>query len=308
MSANGLLAYATGAALVGQELIWVNRQGVVTPVDSEWTPTLTFGRPALSPDDRMVAVSVVSGTSKPQLWVKHLDRGPAAKVADVGLQPSWSPDGKSIVFVSDFDIDRVPADGSTLPVPVLTSHSNNVRNGAPAYSPDGKWLIVNHGGTDIFGRRTDGDTALVPLVAGPAVELRGTVSPDGRWLAYQSDETGRSEVYVRPFPDTKISKHQVSTRGGAFPRWSHDGRELLFVDERLDLIAVPVTLSPTFAAGTPRRLFAAADFNPLSFPFDVSHDGRRFLMARPADARSMRADQLVIVQNFFTELKAKVKK
>jgi eukaryotic-like serine/threonine-protein kinase len=308
MSANGLLVYASRAMRAGRELVWVSRDGAVTPVDTQWTPVLSFGRLALSPDGKMVAVGVSSATGKSQLWVKQLDRGPASKVADVGAGPSWSPDGKSIVFVSDRKIARVLADGSVLPTMVSTGASNAVRLGAPAYSPDGKWMIFNRGGSDIVGQRTDGDTTLVELVTGSAVEGRGTVSPDGRWLAYQSDESGRPEVYVRPFPDTKVTKRQVSIGGGANPRWSHDGRELFFVDDLLDLIAVPVTLAPTFAAGTPHRLFAAADFLPGSIPFDVSRDGRRFLMSRQAGRASPRSDELVIVQNFFTELKAKVKK
>jgi len=308
MSATGLLVYAAGAVGTGRELIWLSRDGSVTPVDTQWTPMLMPSRLALSPDNRMVAVSIGSGTGKAQLWVKQLDRGPASKLADAASAPAWSPDGKSILYVADLELDRIPADGSVLPTTIWTGTRNAVRRGSPSYSPDGKWMVFSWGGGDIIGRRTDGDSSLVDLVTGPAVESRASVSPDGHWLAYQSDESGRNEVYVRPFPDTKVSKRQVSVTGGVFARWSHDGRELFFLDDRLDLIAVPVTLTPTFAAGTPRRLFAAADNSALTSGYDVSRDGRRFLMARPVGRNAKNTDELVVVQNFFTELKAKVRK
>src|SRR5258708_1455994 len=113
-----------------------------------------------------------------------------------------------------------------------------------------------------------------------AVEQQPEISPDGRWMAYSSDETGRFEVYVRPFPDARVAKHQVSVAGGMRPRWSRDGRELFFVDDRIDLISVPMSGGAAFSAGAPTHLFNAEPYVPGSRMFDVSPDGKRFLMTR----------------------------
>ncbi len=115
---------------------------------------------------------------------------------------------------------------------------------------------------------------MTDVTARLTADLFPTVSPDGRWLAYASDESGRFEIYVRPFPDTRTAKRQVSVAGGTEPRWSRDGRE-----------------------GVPKTLFA-----------DVSPDGKRFLLARPIGTNRPNADELILVENFFQELKAKVKK
>jgi eukaryotic-like serine/threonine-protein kinase len=301
-----LLFYAAGATAVrGRELVWVTRDGVATPVDSEWTLAFTDG-PAISPDGKTVAIGGGSATGKSQLWVKQLDHGPATKLADAGSWPAWSPDGKMIVFVSGLAIERIPADGSALPTKIFAGPADT-RKVRPEYSHDAEWLVFSNANKKIVGRRTDADSAVRELVTDAAVVTRFALSPDGRWLAYDSDETGRMEVHVRPFPDTKTASHEVSIGGGASPRWSRDGRELFFVDEHLDLIAVPVTLSPTFSAGTPHRLFAASAYLPASYPFDVSPDGRRFLMSRPVGGGSARPDELILVQNAFEELKARVK-
>ena len=113
---------------------------------------------------------------------------------------------------------------------------------------------------------------------------------------------------MRPFPETKSAKRQVSVAGGAGARWSRDGRELFFLDEQNDLIAVPVSLAPTFAAGIPRKLFSYSPFGSINFLFDVSPDGKRFLASRNvARGEAERSDKLVVVQNLFEELRAKVK-
>jgi hypothetical protein len=174
------------------------------------------------------------------------------------------------------------------------------------YTREGKWLVYGSAG-DIFAVRTDGDTTRQALVVGPATERSPTVSPDGRWLAYASDENaGRWEIFVRPFPDTRTMKRQVSVDGGQAPRWSADGRELFFVDAKSDLIALPVSPGPVFKVDNPRRLFSMEPYVMAGLPYyDVSHDGKRFIVSRPAGSASQRPDELIVVQNFFEELKAK---
>lgn len=260
------------------------------------------GRPTLSPDGRMAAVAVGRGGSR-QVWVKQLDRGPASKVAEVGWNPTWSPEGKFLLFTSPGGVlQRVPADGSALPSPIPGLGSN------PSLSPDGKWLLSTVFG-DIAGFRTDGDTARRQLVADSNTQTGPTLSPDGRWLAYASDESGVFQVYVRPFPDTKVAKRQVSIGSGFAPRWSRSGREIFYVDGNADVWAADVAPGSVFAVGTPRRLFSMDAFGPLTLHyFDVNPDGRRFLFSRAAAGteRGERGDELIVVQNFFAELKAKV--
>jgi serine/threonine-protein kinase len=250
----------------------------------------------------MAAVAIGRASSR-QVWVKQLDGGPASKVAEVGSSPSWSPDGKFLVFSTPGgSLQRVPADGSALPSPIPGLGSN------PVLSPDGKWLLFGWRG-DIAGTRTDGDTTRRQLVADPVTQMLPALSPDGRWLAYASDESGTFQVYVRPFPDTKVAKRQVSIGSGLAPRWSRSGRELFYADGNSDLWVTDVAPGNVFASGTPRRLFSMDAYGPLfQHSFDVSPDGRRFLFSRAAagSARGDRGDELIVVQNFFAELKAKV--
>ena len=309
VSNDGSLVYAAGGAYsTKRELVWVTRAGLASPVDPDWTAEVA-GRPALSPDDRSVAVAVGSVAAGSvigrQVWVKQLDRGAASKIADGAGIPAWSPDGKSIIYGSLTGIWRVPADGSALPVAVRKSTD---AVGLASYTSDGKWIVFQRRG-DIYGLRTDGDTTVHTLVADPGAQTNATVSPDGKWIAYQSDETGTLQVYVRPFPDTKVAKRQVSTGAGVLPRWSRDGRELFFTEGTTgDLFSVPVVPGNAFATGVPVKLFSLVPYLPTAnVGFDITRDGKRFLLSRSVGRAVQRADELVYVQNFVEELKAKVK-
>ena len=304
LSANGTLAYVEGASTArGRELIWVTRDGVATLVDSQW-PVLLGSRVVLSPDGRAAVAAVADARGTLQVWVKQLDRGPATKLADSGLTPSWSPDGRAILFTSQRgELMRGPADGSALPVAIRSG----AQFAGAVYSPDGKWVVYTSAG-QLYAVPTGGDTAVRLLERGTGIRGQPTISPDGRWIAYVSDESGAIQVYVRPFPNAQTAKWQVSSIGGRMPRWSHDGRELFYLDDRLDLVVVPIPPAPTFTMGTPRRLFAGGEYYMAASGFDVSPDGRRFLWSRTKGGVAERPDQLVIVENFFEELKAKVKK
>ena len=310
VSEAGHLIYGAGSAIAGiRELVWVNRDGVPTRVDSAWSGE-TGGRPALSPDGRYVAIAVGRANAR-SVWVKQLDRGPITRVADLGGMVSWSPDGKNLIYSSAAGVHSVPADGHSLPV-ALTSPKGtalgSVGASNPQYSPDGKWIVFGYRG-NIHGVRADGDTSERILIEDQNTQMLAAFSPDGRWLAYASDESGNFQVYVRPFPNTRLAKRQVSTGTGFAPRWSRSGRELFYYDAGLHLWAVEVIPGPVFANGTPRRLFSAAAFGPLTNnQFDVAADGRRFLFTRDVSnsAGGTEQDDLVFVQNFFEELKAKV--
>jgi eukaryotic-like serine/threonine-protein kinase len=301
VSENGLLAYLTGnIGSSNRELVWVTRDGKFASVDSSWIQPIT-SRPVLSPDGKQVTMSLSNG-SRFDVWVKRLDRGPASKLADAGASPNWTPDGRAIVYYAAGGIYQGPADGSiapTLRYPRRDLFSN------VEYSPDGEWLIGTYAG-DVTGVRTTGDTATLVLAGGVRLQRRGTISPDGKWLAYESDEDGVNQVYVRPFPNTQAAKHQISVNGGGMARWSRDGHELFFVSEASELMAVPVTLGSGFSSGVPRALFKAGVIAQPVLPFDVYPDGRRFLFARQVGSTAEVPDQLVVVENFLSELKARL--
>jgi serine/threonine-protein kinase len=305
ISDKSVMTYIAGdRANLHRELVWVFRDGSVTAVDTSWT-TRFIGRPVLSPDARRVAVTVAERVGTGYIWIKELDRGPQSKLEGTGGSSTWSPDSRFIVFSGPQGMMRGPADGSALPTPYLPN-AGALNTASLDWSRDGTWLVYARQNQDLFAVRTDGDTTVHELLATRWVERQPSLSPDGRWLAYISDETGRYEVYVRPFPDTRVTKRQVSLNGGFAPRWSRDGRELFFVDETTTLFAVPIIPGPVFAPGSPKRLFNAFAFNAQGASYDVHPDGKRFLMTRAAGAGAQQRDQLVIVENFFEELRTKV--
>jgi len=180
----------------------------------------------------------------------------------------------------------------------------------PRWSPDGKWLVYRTdrqtaGAGDIVGIRPGVDSTPKPLVATKASELSPAISPNGRWLAYTSNETGSYEIYVVPFPNTADAKWAVSTQGGSEPVWSRDGNELFYRDGASNLVSVQVTSTPTFATGRasvlfPSGAYAAYEASPQ---YDVSPDGKRFLMMRAGTGTT--TDHVVVVENWFEEIKTR---
>jgi len=176
-------------------------------------------------------------------------------------------------------------------------------------SRDGQWLVVRsdeaRGDANIRARRLSGDTALVPVVIDRSISTLLSLSPDGRWLAYGSDATGRREVYVTPFP-AGTSTQLVSREGGSEPRWGHSGRELFFKSGN-QLMVVDVAPGPTFVASTPRPLFSLSGYRSARNrqQYDVAPDDKHFVMIR--ERNSDAPTNVVYVENWFEELKARVK-
>jgi eukaryotic-like serine/threonine-protein kinase len=316
VSAAGTLVYVTGGGEGNYELVWVTRDGKTQPVDSGWQGD--FWTPALSPDGKKVAVGMFGRGQRPDIWTKQLDRGPSVKLTFDGtgnVDPAWTPDGGWLTFSSNaaartFALWNKRADGSGSAVLQFRGKGDVY---SPRWSPDGKWLIgvianAAGGSYDISGVRPGTDTVPVVLRATAFDETSPSFSPDGRWLAYASNETGQYEIYVVPFPNAGAAKWRVSTHGGREPVWSHSGGELFYRAYSGNLVAVEVQTAPTFSVGPSRALFAAGRFRSdqleaMEAMYAVSPDDRRFLMIRPLALTV--PDKLVVVDNWFEELKAK---
>jgi serine/threonine-protein kinase len=316
LSENGTLVYTTGGATGSRRPVWVDRDGVESPLDPAWQPQGVIANFALSPDGRALAVDVVQNGVN-VVWVKQLPAGPYSRLTfgdSSNLRPTWSADGRSVVYVADAG----PAGGT--PMSRRADGTGNARTLFPPGSAwgqaletrDGRWLVLRRsifepGKGDIFAVRA-GDTTLVPLATGPATEFDAAVSPDGRWLAYASEESGTSEIYVRPFPDAASARWQVSAAGGTDPVWSRSGRELFYLSSQNEMTSVEVAPGAAFSFSPPRRLFSTAPYTPIiPVPsFDVSPDGKRFLLLRETTPTDR--NELIVVQNWVEEMKERARR
>jgi serine/threonine-protein kinase len=316
ISDKGALIYSTGNSTtegVRGEPVWVERNGRVTPVATGWTTAARF--PSLSPDGTQLALSIHDRDESQQLWVRHLARGTTTKLSHTGtlnFRPSWLADNKNIAYLSDRrklgELYVRKLDGSDKDSLWLTRRSEL----SEAFvTRDGQWIVYRQGANanaDIYARRVSGDTTPIAIATSEYLERDPTVSPDGRYLLYTSDETGQLEVYMRPFPNVGEDKWLVSNAGGVNPLWSRDGKELFYRNSAGDLVAVDVTKSGTPPIGRQHVLFSALPFTfeAVHRTYDVTPDGQRFLMLRPAAVAKDIDEPLVVVENFFEELKRKV--
>jgi serine/threonine-protein kinase len=319
LSPSGDLLYTLGAVHSNvAELVWVSRNGSKARVDAPPEDGIISAL-ALSPDDSSVALELVRPTAASDLtriWVKRLHGGPTQLVTSEpsnNRNPVWTPDGRDLLYSSlgDEVVERRRADGSGNPEPVLRTKRGV--NGL-AVSPDGKTVLLatqasraadQTAGGDLLQFRIGVDSNPVPLFATPASEQYPTLSPDGRWLAYASKESGRFEVYVSPFPEVNTGKVQVSVAGGVAPHWSRKRDELFFVSASGDMTSARVRTSPTFSVLGLDRLFSTAGFltaGPASI-YDVTADAQRFLMLNVAGSGiDASTGEIVFVQNFAAEL------
>ena len=324
ISPTGTLAYVPGLASSAggvAELVYVSREGAISALNPPVTINPSANRAlSLSPDGTRLALDVV-GVASPDIWIKQLPSGPLSRLTFDGLgsfRPSWTRDGQSVLYIMTPDsgapsVWKKRADGSTAAELVWRVPGRPVVEAM--LSGDGQWLIyrVNlpDGNRDIYAVRPGRDTVPIPLLTGSFLEQGAALSPDNRWLAYTSNESGQDEVYVRPFPNTNAGRWQLSTRGGAAARWAHSGRELFFESAGGDLMEVPVTPGATFAPGEPRRLFPLGSglYGSTIVPFyDLTPDDKRLVTVRLAAVnQAPGAGQLVLVDNWDEELKAKMR-
>jgi eukaryotic-like serine/threonine-protein kinase len=293
----------------------VDRKGQSSVLDPDWQER--FASMTLSPDGRRLAVSITVG-SLTQLWVKQLDAGPLTRLSFDGTlnyRAAWRPDGRTLSYTSNRDsalshLYAVRADGSSRPERLMPGDTLQVDEAD--WSRDGRWLVYRSGVSasfrDIYARSLSGDTGRVTVAAGPFDEYMPALSPDGRWIAYVSVESGREEVYVRPFPGTDRARWQVSTAGGTAPVWSHSGRELFYVSRSDSLVAVPASGAEDFEIGPPRTLFSTERFVLLPFhrSYEAAPDDRSFIMLERAGMAGADANRLTVVLGWFGEVATRV--
>jgi eukaryotic-like serine/threonine-protein kinase len=292
-----------------QRLVWIDRSGVETPVDLEPRP---LSRVALSPDGTRIALAIRE-RGNTDVWLADVARRTMSRLTfepTIETMPTWSPDGRTVAFRSERERPGIfvrDADGAG-PIERLTETDGPIHS-PYSWTPDGRTLllVLFHS----FRHRTIAsvtppDRTVRVLLDGNFAQLDPQVAPDGRWLAYQSDESGRFEVYVRPYPEVQTGRWQISSAGGTSPRWSADGAGLFYLNGS-QLMSVRIRTSPAFEADAPRRLFeVTALAEGLGAAFAVSPDGRRFLFIVDTPAAAPRSVQLVVVQHWIEELRRQV--
>jgi serine/threonine-protein kinase len=276
--------------------VWVDRSGSVASIDPDWVEPFFF--PSLSPDGTRIAVSVEDAESR-SIWIKDLPDGiPRQLTFDEGISQTaaWTLDGQRLTY-SHFGrgIMERWVDGRGEATLVLEQEGRGYWG--PKWSHDMRWLIYTSAG-DIFGYQPGSQNPPIRLVDDGSDEGEANLSPDGRWLAYVSNRSGRNEVYVRPFPDVTESQWKVSAGGGSSPLWAHNFRELFYVNESDQLVAVEYAAEPTFRVLREHPLFSVDQFQIWVGPV-VAIDDQRFLMGRTLQD----AERTVMLTfNLFTEL------
>jgi Tol biopolymer transport system component len=296
VSATGALAHVA-TTLVDTRLVWLDRAG--RTLGTIPLPPAAYRSPLLSPDDRRLVVTKANSQMSCDLWLIDLERAVPTRLTSDGRVPSvdvaglWSPDGRVVAYMYDnsgpYDVYQVPTSGAGRPEPLV--QSSVVFKAPVAWSPDGKYLVFSQADTadwDLWLLPLQGDRKPVRYLRTSFNEEFAAVSPDSRWLAYNSDETGTSEIYVQSFPHAG-EKQRISTSGGTSALWSKDGRELIYwtmgpvYSSWGAVYSVDVQTTPTFKAGTPRLLFTPrGDLMGLTATSDL----KRFLAAIPVEGAS----------------------
>jgi len=307
LSSSGSRAYTPAGPAIGRRLVWVDRQGRARPLTES---RRELWNPRLSPDGRRLAVEVLN-----DLWIYDIERDSLRRITFEGINqtPVWSPDGKRVAYslakTGDPRLFWRMADGSG-PAGRLTS--SELVEFPSSWSSDGRLLAYAATGGpskdwDIWVLPLEGDRQPRAFTGAPFNEVQPMFSPDGRWLAYVSDESGRLEVYVQPYPGPG-GKWQVSTEGGDEPVWAANGKELFY---RLGdkLMATVVESEPEFAAGKPRLLFEGRFAHDVAAPgfasYGVTRDGQRFLMIHASEQESA-PRQIRVAIHWLEELKRRV--
>ena len=303
LSPTGTLVFLRGRADYAAVLA-----SAAAPVQSLLRDLGTYQTPRYSPEGKRVAITVVAGGAT-DIWVYDTSRNTFTRLTTEGVnyRPEWTPDGRYLIFISNrggkVAIWRQPADGSA---PAERFFEPPLEPYEVLVSPDAKWLLFRSGpgaanSRDIFAVPYEGDHSTVtPLVTGPFTDNMPRISPDGKWLAYQNNETGRFEIYVRPFPGNG-ARATVSDSGGTEPLWARNGKSLFYRGQLGEVIEVAVTTGTSFSIGA-RKVALRGDYlTDASHPmWDIAPDGR-FLMLKRAGA----AAQTIIIHGWAREVREK---
>jgi Tol biopolymer transport system component len=313
ISANGSLVYIPGGVTYGEhELVFVDHSGATRVLTAKRRPYEDF---SISPDGRFIATTIEGPMT--DTWIHDLARDTETRFT-FGVEhrdPAWSADGKRVAYDGYKDgkwtIAWKPLDGNGAEEQLVAS-DNSVFPWF--FSRDGRWLIYQEISpttrSDVWVLPLDGGRKPRPLLQTPFDEEWAQLSPDGRWIAYNSDESGRPEVYVASFPDLG-SKLRISTEGGVHPHWSPDGRELYYrsgtsleaerpLEQRVRVMAVSIATSPGVKAGAPHLLFEGPFFDS-SHDYAVTPDGKGFVFIR--ESQTAGPSELKVVLNWFEELR-----
>jgi Tol biopolymer transport system component len=302
LSETGLLLYApTGQR---HQMVWVDRNGAETPISAD---RAAFRVPQLSPNGKLIAVAVSDETRRSDIWIYNAEGGAKRRLTTEGhnLAPLWTPDGTGLAFSLNASVVETPASGGGSKEVLLPFVDGRYRYPC-SWSSNGLDLLFQEAapsGYSLWRSNRGSPNASPVLLLRATVGECGMLSANGKWMAYVSSESGRAEVYVQSYPSL-AEKVAISTDGGHSPKWSRDGREL-FYRQADAVMAVSVDTGASFRVGKPHRLFAGPYRGESQEPaFDVSPDGRRFLMIKSDAAATLR--QINIVQNWFEDLKHRV--
>ena len=309
LAGNGTLAYMSGPNVALADvntLVWVDREGREEALPA---PPRPYVAPRISPNGTKVAVTIFETEQERDIWIWDVAGQVLTRLTfDPGPEtsPVWTPDGRRVAFAArdekgteNTNIYWQAADGTG--TAERLADTPNIKR-PTSFSLDGKWLVAE----SLFVRydlgivNLEGERRAKLLLNAPFNEQNGDISPDGRWLAYQSNESGRDEVYVRPFPEVNTGRWQISTGGGTRPLWARAGGELFYYIPPGRVMAVPVRPGATFTAGKPQVVVDGQYWaGPSIRTYDVSPDGKRFLMVK----ETPEATRFVVVLNWFEELK-----
>jgi serine/threonine-protein kinase len=303
VSETGSLVYIPPVETIAK-LAWVNRKGVLEPLEAPGRDYLGL---RLSPDGKRV-VTLIREKGFNDIWMYDIQRGTLTRLTFASgdnVNPIFSPDGQRIAFSrlkdGNFSILAKPADGSGSEETLLPPQS--VRSTPVSWSLDGKSLAYVHfdrtGKREIWVLPLEGERKPQPLLANQFYNQGAAFSPDGKYLAYVSNENGRNEVYVIPFRNGS-GKWQISTNGGGGPIWQRDGREL-FYRESGNIMGVDIATQPTFHASTPRAIVPAKAMGNLA-GYDVSPDGQRFLISQQSN-EGAQTELINVILNWSEELR-----
>lgn len=308
LSGDGTLVYVVDANLKRRTLVWVDRDGDTTTIPVEPRP---FVMPRISPAGDQIAV-VIDDSGGADLWLYSLARGTMTRLTNDESRetsPVWSHDGSFIVYSSNRvdDLFRVSTDGTNV-VEQLTS--SDKYQFPRSITPDDRQILFSQGRSntlpsDIAVLTLGSDRPPEALLKSEFKEFDPAISPDGHWLAYVSDQSGAEEIYVRPFPNIDDKAIQISIGGGLQPRWSPDGRELVYRGVS-HLMISNITTEPEFMSGRPKPVLNLKDYPIYDMGnFDIGSDGR-FLMVKQVTNGEFPVNRIVVLQNWLNDAAARI--